>query len=261
MKTTQHSARSNSRPRWLCGLSLGLSLALLAGCSSLPGEKPTVSATPAPTATAVKAPSVIYVTDFYLPPEMIQEAKTLREQAGLGDGPATRLRQDLRILRGDDPESEARRLIKALSQTITDSLNKGGYTAEYRPSATGLRPDFFPSDIVLPSQGWLLGGWFERVQDPNRVEEAAIGFGAGSGEVSIEVVVSNLANDPRQPFLFIGTESARHRMPGGMVAMNPYAVAAKFVLTHGETERDVKAMGQAISRSIVQYIQQGPAAR
>jgi hypothetical protein len=98
------------------------------------------------------------------------------------------------------------------------------------------------------------------VQEGNRVQEATVGFGAGSGKISIEVVVSDLAGDPRQPFLCIGSDNAKHRMPGGLVAMNPYAMAAKFVLARGGTERDVKAMGSAIAQCLVQYIRGGASA-
>ena len=239
-----------------------LALIVLAGCASGPIAKPKVTSLAAGDGTtAVKAPPVIYVTDFYLPPGMIQQAQTLPQMVGFGNGPVSRIRDDVRALRDGDPESKARKLVKTLGETITANLNKAGYRAEYRPSATGLRAEFFPADANLPKDGWLLGGWFERVQEGNRVEEAAIGFGAGSGQVTIEVAVSDLAGNPKEPFLFLGSENAHRRMPGGLVALNPYAVAAKFVLTRGETERDVKAMGAAIAKGLVQYIQQGAASQ
>jgi hypothetical protein len=120
-----------------------------------------------------------------------------------------------------------------------------------------LRQEFFPAHAELPREGWLLGGWFEQVQEGNRVEAATVGFGHGSSRVSIEVIVSDLAGDPRQPFLVIGSENAQHNMPGGLVTMNPYAMAAKFVLARGQTDRDVKAMGAAIAKTLVQYLEQG----
>jgi hypothetical protein len=90
------------------------------------------------------------------------------------------------------------------------------------------------------------------------VEEAAVGFGTGSGKVAIEVVVSDLAGNPRQPFLHIGSANAKHRMPGGLVTRNPYAITAKFVLARGETERDVRAMGSAIAKCLIHYLQSDP---
>jgi hypothetical protein len=93
----------------------------------------------------------VYVTDFYLPPAMIQPAPAV---VGLRDGPVSRLRQDVKSLRGDDPEAKAGKLVATLGKTIARDLNKAGYRAEYRPSASGLRRDFFPSGEALPKEGW-----------------------------------------------------------------------------------------------------------
>ena len=239
-------------------LLLVVGVVLLDGCAAGTGRQPSVATTvPAGAPGSVKAPPIIYVTDFYLPPGMIQPAETLPEKVGLGGGPVSRLRQDARALRGDDPAAKAKKLVRTLGETLASQLNKAGYRAEYRPSASGLRAEFFPANEALPKEGWLLGGWFERVQEGNRAEEATLGFGAGAGKVSIEVVVSDLAGDPRQPFLCIGSDSGQKHMPGGLVALNPYAMAAKFVLERGETERDVKAMGGAIAKALVQYLRDG----
>jgi hypothetical protein len=237
-----------------------LALALVAGCAGARG-KPTVNARTTGATAVVKAPSVIYVTDFYLPPTMIQLPQTLPEKLGVGGGRVARVRQDLREVRGDDPTTTAKKLVRTLGEKITTTLNQAGYRAEYRPGTNGLRTDFFPTSTMLPPDGWLLGGWFEQVQEPNRAGEATVGFGAGAGQSSIAVVVSDLAGDPRQPFLVIGSESAAKRMPGGLVALNPYAMAAKFVLSRGETEREVKALGAAIASAVVEYIQRGTAAK
>jgi len=47
-------------------------------------------------------------------------------------------------------------------------------------------------------------------------------------------------------------------MPGGLVTMNPYVMAAKFVMNkRNGTEKDVKSLGAEIAKSLCQYIQQG----
>jgi len=231
----------------------------LLGCAGERGRQPVVKTTGTGNRAGTNAPSIIYVTDFYLPPEMIQQAQTLAERLGVGGGGIAGLRQEFRSIRGDDPVDKAKELVKILGQTIASDLNKAGYSAQYRPNKSGLRQEFFPADADLPKKGWLMGGWFEQVQEPNRAEEAAVGFGAGSGKVSIQVVVSDLATNPREPFLFIGTQNGQERMPGGIIARNPYAMAAKFVLERGQTERDVRAMGSAIAKTLVQYLQDGAA--
>src|SRR5262245_62837647 len=113
-------------------------LPILAGCIGI-GGKPSVTVHPTSTSSdAIKAPSMIYITDFYLPPQMIQSAQSLREQAGLGSGPLSKLREDIRSVR-DNPEAKAKQLVKTLGETITSELKKSGYKAEYRPSDSGLR--------------------------------------------------------------------------------------------------------------------------
>lgn len=261
-KTTGQSARARSRVRLMAGATSCLLVITLTGCGGGVRSQPAVKATELPRATGTNAsapvtpPPVIYVTDFYLPPGMIEASPSAMDQR---QGPASKLRQDLKSVREQDPAEKAKKIVTTLGESITRELNKAGYRAEYRPSATGLRREFFPNTAALPPEGWLLGGWFERLQEGNRVQQATIGFGAGAGQVAIEVVVSDLANNPHQPFLCIGSENAKKNMPGGLVSMNPYAMAAKFVLARGQTERDVKAMGSAIARSLVQYLRDGGA--
>ena len=83
---------------------------------------------------------------------------------------------------------------------------------------------------------------------------SAVGFGHGAGEVEIGVVVYDLAQDSRNPFLYLGTETGQRLKPGGLVTMNPYAMAAKFLLARGATEKDVKEQAKAIARNLLQFI-------
>ncbi|HRI11470.1 MAG TPA: DUF4410 domain-containing protein [Verrucomicrobiota bacterium] len=248
----------NSLPalnRWLCRWApAGMLAALVAliGCSAMPGEpKTTVTPTKAGSANSSGVrPAMIYVSDFYLNPADIQRQMLVRE-----DGVAGRV---LTRVRGDgDPEAKAQQLINVLSQSIVDTLKKAGYRAQRLPNAQGLRAEFLPPDAKLPDQGWLVGGWFTRVDEGNPAMRASAGFGAGSEHVEVQVAVSDLATNAADPFLLIGTENQDRRMPGGLVARNPYAIAAKMVLSRGATERDVRAEGTAIANKLIEYVQQG----
>lgn len=200
----------------------------------------------------VARPPVIYVSDFYLEPSEIQQAQgPIAAPSGVG----SRVRRRIDDLRGRDPASRARELTALLSETIVKELNKAGEHAERLPNQTGFRKDFYPADTVLPDVGWLVSGWFVRVKENEPAVEATVGFGHGSGEVEIQVVVFDLAHNPREPFLFMGTESGRQHRPGGLVTMNPYAMAAKFVLARGATEKDVRKQGAEIAGNLIRYIQ------
>lgn len=254
--------------RILC-LCLLLGLAALVGCATATKApvKTTSSLVAAPggegmTATNARPrPSVIYISDFYLDPDSLHAAPRLARKDGIVGSRLDRVRGTAEELRGDDPASRARKLIQVLSETIVKELNQAGLRAEYAPNRAGLRKEFHPADATLPGAGWLVGGWFVNVQENNPAVEATVGFGKGAGEVEIAVVVYDLAQDPRNPFLYIGTETGQRVKPGALVTMNPYAMGAKFLLARGATEKDVKQQGKAIARNLVQFINQGPSER
>ncbi len=239
---------------------------LLTGCKSDPRVKTTVSTAPSgapagtvgpaglPITNAIQPPSIIYVSDFYLNPANIQKETVLQRQ-----GP---LRSRIEQLRGDDPVSQAQKLIRALSDGIIAALKKAGYNAQVLPGQQAFRSDFIPPDVTFPPTGWLVGGWFTKVDEGNRMMQAVVGFGMGAESADTQVVVSDLAKDPRAPFLFIGTATGAsgNMLPGGIVSKNPYVIAAKFVISRGATERDVKRQGNAIGEQIAGFIKNGPPA-
>lgn len=232
-------------------LDFGLAGALLAGllltgCS-------TNKASPQPVSYAVPPPKTFYVSDFYIDPAQIRN-QTLLE----GGGP---VRSRLAELRGDDPASKARKLVRVLSDSIVTGLNDTGLHAEALRGQAAWTRDVVPANVDLPKDGWLVGGWFTKVDEGNRAMQATVGFEMGAEQVEIQVVVSDLAHDPREPFLFSGSETGPHRMPGGLVARNPYAMAARYVLARGATERDVKKQGAAIVQNLVEYLKTGSAPR
>jgi len=209
-------------------------------------------------------PSVIYVTDFHLDPTQVEERKKLvgREDGGIarGRGP---FREKLTGAKESDPEAEARKLVSALTDSIIKHLNSEGLHAErladvsvgYSPSQSGSKMQIAPSAAKLPKQGWLLAGWFEQVEEGKAAVSATVGFGAGSGHASADVAVSDLASDPAQAFLVMGSGSRAKHMPGGIVTKNPYVMAAKFVINKRQgMEKEVKNLGVQIAKSLKEYI-------
>ena len=232
-------------------------VACVLGCSSASPSVNVTESVPSP-AGGVKAPSVLYVTDFYLDPASMEEAEKPTQRVGRPGGPLKRIRSGVEGLRGEGPQSKAEELVSVLSETITKELSDAGYHAQRLQNRSGLRAAYFPENVVLPQEGWLVTGWFARVLENQPAVEATVGFGKGAGQVTIEVEVSDLAGDPRSPFLHIGSESGQHKRPGGLVTMNPYAMAAKFVIARGETEKDVKEEGASVARCLIQYIKGEP---
>src|SRR5215510_10227662 len=85
---------------------------LLAGCAMKSKPKVTMSTLSpgaAASAAALHPPPIIYVTDFYLSPEMIQAAPSVIGSVS-GGGPLSRLREDAQRLRGDDLQTKAKKL-------------------------------------------------------------------------------------------------------------------------------------------------------
>lgn len=219
-------------------------LAGLIGCSS-----PSKPAHTPLAADAVHRPQV-YVADFYLSPEQVQSEHLV---------PRPRpVRELLNSARGEDPEQRAKRLVRLLSETIVTELQASGVSAEYLPGRTsGFRQQFIPADAELPKQGWIVSGWFDKADEGNRAAEATVGFGTGKEDVRIDVAVSDLGGDVAAPFLFIGSDTDQMHLPGGLVTRNPYVIAAKFVLSREDMEKDVKEQGKLIARKIVAYMNTG----
>lgn len=236
------SIRSWIRP------ALWFVLALLPGCVA--AQETVVKALPA--ATAVQRPSVIYVTDFHLDPSQIKHT-------GLLGGPPL-------LPRGKGTAREAASLTRVLSDTIVRDLKKAGLRAEhlrdvradYCPVQTKGRIQFAAGGAPLPKEGWLVAGWFEDLREGESAVTATVGLGAGSGKAQAAVAVSDLARDPAAPFMVIGSGSRVRRMPGGLLTMNPYVMAGKFVFDKAtSTEKDMRSLGADVAKSLTNYLKHG----
>ena len=224
----------------------GPALAAVTQSSTSAADIPKIQGTDNP-AKAISRPSLIYVTDFYLDPAQLQK-ETIVNRDGIVKKRIESLKPD------DDPSQKAAKLISALSGSITKGLQDAGQKVEYRPNTSGLRKDFIPQDLNLPSEGWLVAGWFSKVDEGNRALSSTIGFGKGSQSIQIEVDVYDLSKNSSEPFLHIGSDSGAKKTPGGLITKNPYTMAAQYVLSKGATEKDVQKQGSEIAKSLLQYI-------
>lgn len=225
-------------------------LALLPGCTAAADQ--VVKAQPA--TAAVQRPSIIYVTDFHLDPSQIKHK-------GLLGGPQLVPRPF-----SQSPDREAASLVRVLSDTIVRDLKKAGLRAEhlrdvradYCPVQTKGRIQFAAGNAPLPKEGWLVAGWFEELRESESAVTATVGLGAGSGKAQADVAVADLGRDPTAPFMVIGSGSRVRRMPGGLLTMNPYVMAGKFVFDKAtSTEKDMRSLGADVAKSLVNYIKQG----
>jgi hypothetical protein len=192
-------------------------------------------------ATGPSAPKgPVYVRDFFFD---TQDLKPDQGLLGGRGGPVGRLLQGLKP--SEDPAAKARQLVELLSNTIVRELNNSGiYASRLAPGA------------FTPSAGLLVGGEFLEVDEGNRMRRAMVGFGAGSEEVKVQVEVYDLAKDPNSPFLVYGAGEEGRKGPGAVVFKNPYAAAARYVLSRNATEKDVVKLGNQIAADLVKISEQ-----
>jgi hypothetical protein len=222
------------------------SLFLGAGCQSTSTSNSTaapsggsgaIASAPAATnATLVAKPRPVVVRDFAF------DVSQLHTDPGLapgGQGPAKRILGNLRP--EETPAQKATRFAGLLSETIASEL-----AALKIPATREL------AGAPLPAEGLVVGGQFVEVDEGNRLKRAVVGFGAGSSEVLVQVSVYDLAQSRTQPILVYGTGTGSKPMPGGVVTMNPYAMAAKYVLSRNASEKDMRRLGKQIAKDLAQ---------
>jgi hypothetical protein len=214
------------------------------GCQSTSTGSSTLTpttggATPNPAgtnATLVANPRPVVVRDFAF------DVAQLHTDQGLvsdREGPAKRVLGGIRPQ--ESPAQKAARLAKLLSETIAKEL------ADLKIPATRE-----PLGAPLPADGLVVGGEFLQVDEGNRLKRAVVGFGAGATEALVQVEVYDLAQSREKPILVYGTGTGSKPMPGGIVTMNPYAMAAKYVLSRNATEKDVRNLGKQIAKDLAQ---------
>jgi uncharacterized protein DUF4410 len=169
--------------------------------------------------------SVVYVTDFELAAENVKPA------SGVLPGPVGQ------ILRGGpsalkSPADRAHDLVELMAKTLTNQLINEGINAR-RLSATAPRP----------AEGWIVRGVFTRVEQGNRFQRAMIGLGAGQTDLTVVVTVEDPMKGTPVPMddIVSGAHSSKllGAAPMAVIRFNPATVAAKFVMSGHDLERNV----------------------
>src|SRR5262245_44991459 len=184
--------------------------------------------------TPVSRPSMVYVTDFDLEyPPGSPAPEPLR------GGPLSRIRERMQ---GGDPVTRAQAAVEHMANSIVEDLNKDGLPARR-----------LHADEPRPRSGWLVRGVVTELDEGNQLRRAVVGFGAGASEIQLWVGVSDLARDPEAPFYALDASDSSGKMPGAgaVVKLNPYAAAAKFVMSRHATERETAQTASAIAKAIV----------
>lgn len=191
----------------------------------------------------VPAPRALYVGSFTTDPAAIQAAGGL-----IGEGEAV-LAERPRLLggegilqrrtAGDRPTPEG--VSDTLETAIKDGLDQAGL---------GIPVYRLPPGAPAPAHGWLITGDVVSVDPGNRAERAAVGFGAGAATAQVDVSVDAIDGSRRIPAIRMSTATDSGHMPGGAVTMNPYVIAAKFVLGRNATAKDLQRLGGAVAQEI-----------
>ncbi|MFM0010580.1 DUF4410 domain-containing protein [Paraburkholderia sediminicola] len=210
-----------------------LQLMMVAGCLSAVS---TLSAAADSVPFAAPVP-IVYVSDFDLDVANVkpdsgpgQRVRRLRGLLPSGPGP---------LGKDKNPEDHAKDIVNEMADALTADLKKGGVDA--RRIAPG-QP--------LPATGWQVRGVFLSVDDGNRLRRAMVGFGAGQNDIQVAVSCDSLATADLPP-LYQAVEDADSKgKPGAVIKLNPYVIAAKFVMASGDEKKTIKKTAQQISDAV-----------
>ncbi|MFL9917944.1 DUF4410 domain-containing protein [Paraburkholderia fungorum] len=210
-----------------------LQLTMLAGCLGAA----TLSAAADSVPFATPKP-IVYVSDFDLDVANVtpdsgpgQRARHLRGLLPSGPGP---------LGHDSNPQDHAKDIVNEMAEALTADLQKGGVDA--RRSAPG-QP--------LAATGWQVRGVFLSVDDGNRLRRAMVGFGAGQNDIQVAVSCDSLGAADLPPLYQAVEEADSKAKPGAAIKLNPYVIAAKFVMASGDEKKTIKKTAQEISDSVI----------
>jgi hypothetical protein len=146
------------------------------------------------------------------------------------------------VTQGQDknPQEHAAQIVNEMADALTEDLKKGGVDA--RRIAPGQ-----PS----PASGWQVRGVFLSVDDGNRLQRAMVGFGAGQNDIQVAVSCDSLGTAALPPLYQAVDEAGSKNMPGAAIKLNPYVIAAKFVMASGDEKKTIRKTAQEIADAVI----------
>lgn len=218
--------------RWLQPALLAASLAAITTASFAADSAPFPS--PAP---------VVYVADFDLDvanvkPDSGPGSRLRRLGSALPSGP---------LRSSKDPQTHAKEVVADMADDLTGDLKKAGVDARR-----------IAPDQPAPTSGWQIRGVFLSVDEGNRLQRAVVGLGAGQTDFQVAVSLDDLST-PNLPPLYQQTEEGTSKdKPGAVIKLNPYVVAAKFVMAGQDEKAAIKSTAKAISEATVEKLKARP---
>jgi uncharacterized protein DUF4410 len=232
---------SLARPLFAGALLLSL-VAAAAGCGSakVAGDRQVGAPTGAPT--------VVYVADFEL------DAGNVRAERGILPPPLPPppgLGNVLPRLPGTprEPEDRARQLVELMSSSLVKELRDRGVPVRRLGKGE-----------ALPVNGWLVRGVFTSVQEGNQLRRAVVGFGAGTTDLQAVVSIDDLTAGAPKPLYEVETSADSGKLPGAVITLNPYVAAARFVLSDGDLDRNVKQTAARIAEQTTRRLKEAETA-
>ncbi len=143
-----------------------------------------------------------------------------------------------------DQIARAHHLTDLLTEAVVTDLKKKGYPA--RRLAQG---------DSLPADGLLVGGEFLQATEGKRMRRTVIGLGAGEVKLAVQVKVYDLAKDRNRPFLEFGSNDQSRKIPGSILLRNPWVTAARYGLSRGATDREIRRLGKEIATDLVRLLE------
>ena len=198
---------------------------------------------------AAAPPSMIYVGAFDL------GSTTVKSDPGTLTG-----RPRIFNFHQKDPQQELERLEQVLRDDLVRDLNAAGLPAQQYTETT----DTTGAPTNRPPKGWLIRGAFMELDQGNRLQRTAIGFGAGNSDAKLYMKVIDLAH-PEEKYLLESNAATTGpaTIPSGataagtaatvIVGHSPWGMVAKFAVERNASDRDIHAVAQAIADELARY--------